>query len=77
MRNIYLKGGFGYGEVKQALFEVLERTFGEKRKMYEEYLQDRDKLELVLQAGAAKARLIGKPIIEKARRYVGFKKTGK
>jgi tryptophanyl-tRNA synthetase len=77
MRNIYLKGGFGYGEVKQALFEVLERTFGEKRKMYEEYLQDRNKLELILQAGAAKARQIGNPIIEKARRYVGFKITGK
>ncbi len=77
MRNVYLKGGFGYGEVKQALFEVLERTFGEKRKMYEEYLQDRDKLELILQAGAAKARLIGNPIIETARRYVGFKKIAK
>jgi tryptophanyl-tRNA synthetase len=74
MRKTYLQGNFGYGEVKQALFEVLERTFGEKRKMYEDYLQDKDKLELILEAGAAKARLIGSPIIQKARHYVGFRK---
>jgi tryptophanyl-tRNA synthetase len=74
MRKTYLKGGFGYGEVKQALFEVLEKTFGEKRKLYEDYLQDKDKLELILEAGAAKARLIGSPIIQKARHSVGFRK---
>jgi len=75
MRATYLRGGFGYGEVKQALFDVLERTFGEMREMYEHYLEDKDKLELILRAGATKARLIGTPIIEKARRAVGFRKV--
>ena len=74
MHDLYTRGGFGYGEVKQALFDVLERTFGEKRKLYDEYLADTDKLELTLEAGAAKARLIGSPIIEKARILVGFRK---
>ena len=31
LRKKYLRGGFGYGEAKQALFGVLERTFGEAR----------------------------------------------
>ena len=74
MHDLYMRGGFGYGEVKEALFEVLEHTFGEKRKLYDAYLQDTDKLELTLEAGAAKARLIGSPIIEKARKLVGFRK---
>jgi tryptophanyl-tRNA synthetase len=74
MRETYLRGGFGYGEVKQALFDILERTFGEKRKLYEEYLQDKDKLELILEAGAAKARTYANPVITRARRLVGFRK---
>ncbi len=76
MRNIYLAGGFGYGDVKKALFEVLERTFGEKRKLYDEYLQDRVKLNKILLDGAAKARSIGSPIMEKTRKVVGFRKPG-
>ena len=75
MRNLYLKGGFGYGEVKQALFEVLERTFGEKRKLYENYLQDRRQLDIFLQAGADKARTFARPVIRKARVAVGFRKV--
>ncbi len=75
MRATYLRGGFGYGEVKQALFELLERTFGEKRELYDNYLEDKDKLELTLEAGAAKARLIADPFIRKARQAVGFKRV--
>ena len=74
MRKTYLRGGFGYGEVKQALFEVLERTFGEKRILYENYLRDRKQLDSVLQEGAEKARTIAAPIIQKARLVVGFRK---
>ena len=74
LRAVYLHGGFGYGEVKQALYEALERTFGGRRKLYDDYLRDRRKLDLILQEGAQKARAIGNPIITKARRAVGFRK---
>jgi tryptophanyl-tRNA synthetase len=74
MHDLYMRGGFGYGEVKQALFEVLDRTFGDKRELYNAYLADQDKLELILEAGAAKARLIGGPIMDRARQLVGFRK---
>jgi len=74
MRDMYLRGRFGYGEVKQALFEVLERTFGEKRKLYDSYLRDRKQLDLILQEGAQKARAIGNSIITKARQAVGFRR---
>ena len=75
MRRTYLKGGFGYGDVKQALFEVLEHTFGEKRKLYENYLKERRHLDKILQEGAEKARAIATPTIQKARMAVGFRKA--
>jgi tryptophanyl-tRNA synthetase len=75
MRQTYLRGGFGYGEVKQAIFEVLERTFGERRKLYENYLRDRERLDIILQEGAEKARAIATSVIQKVRGAVGFRKS--
>jgi tryptophanyl-tRNA synthetase len=74
MRSTYLNGGFGYGDVKKALVEVLEKTFGEKRKLYDEYLKDQAHLDKVLAQGAEKARAMGDPILQKARKAVGFGK---
>lgn len=73
MRALYLRGGFGYGEVKQALFEVLERTFGEARTRYEVYSQDRAYLEKMLLEAAEKARAIGAPMMRKVRKAVGVR----
>jgi tryptophanyl-tRNA synthetase len=73
MRGRYLAGGFGYGEVKQAIFEALERTFGEARDRYDALMLDRAALCSVLQDGAEKARAIGAPIMKQARQAVGFR----
>ena len=75
LRQTYLRGDFGYGEVKQAIFEVLERTFGEKRKLYENFLQDHQQLDMILQEGAEKAGTLAAPIIQKVRRAIGFRKA--
>jgi tryptophanyl-tRNA synthetase len=73
MRNLYLRGGFGYGEVKQALFEVLEKKFGPARSRYEEFVKDRAGLERMLLEGAEKARAMGAPIMRKARKAIGVR----
>ena len=73
MRALYLRGGFGYGEVKQALFDVLERKFGPARSRYEEFVKDRDGLERMLLDGAEKARAMGAPLMRKARKAVGVR----
>jgi len=77
MRRKYLRGGFGYGEVKQVLYEVLERTFSEPRIRYEAYLQDRSSLDLVLLAGAEKARVSCAALMRKVREAVGFHGAGR
>jgi tryptophanyl-tRNA synthetase len=73
MRAKYLAGGFGYGEVKQELFELLENTFGEAREKYFSYLADKKLLEEILMEGAKKARYQGSKVIKRARRAVGVR----
>jgi tryptophanyl-tRNA synthetase len=73
MRALYLRGGFGYGEVKQALFDVLERTFSEARGRYEENVKNRPYLKSVLRYGAVKARAAGAPMLAKVRKAVGIR----
>jgi tryptophanyl-tRNA synthetase len=73
MRRKYLRGGFGYGEVKQALYDVLERTFAGARVQYDGYLQDRSYLDRVLIEGAERARAAAAPMLSKVRAAVGFR----
>jgi tryptophanyl-tRNA synthetase len=72
LREEYLRGGIGYGEVKRMLLDVLERTFGEARGRYEKYVKDRPFLEGVLRYGAVKARAVGAPMLENVRKAVGI-----
>lgn len=74
MRKKYLAGGFGYGEIKDELFEKLEASFGAQRATYDALMADRQKLDRILAEGARRARAIAKPMMEKVRAAVG---TGK
>lgn len=73
MRQKYLRGGFGYGEVKQELYELLEARFGAARKKYDQYLADKPFLESILMEGARKARYQGAKVMKKARRAAGVR----
>ncbi len=73
MRAKYARGGFGYGEVKQELFELLEAHFSEPRRQYEAYMADTGYLEGVLMEGARKARYTGEKIMRKVRRAAGVR----
>lgn len=73
MRQRYLAGGFGYGEVKQELFQVLEHRFGEARTRYEGYVKDRAYLDRMLLEAADHARAIAAPLMRKVRKAVGVR----
>jgi tryptophanyl-tRNA synthetase len=72
LREKYLRGGFGYGEVKAALADALERAFGPARNRYEDLIRDRPYLNRVLRDGAEKARAQCAPLIRRVREAVGF-----
>ncbi len=73
MRQRYLAGGFGYGEVKLELFQVLERRFGEARSRYDAYVKDRAYLDKMLLEAADHARAIAAPLMRKVRKAVGVR----
>jgi tryptophanyl-tRNA synthetase len=73
MREAFLNGGMGYGDAKQKLFDVLEREFEEPTKIYNDYMANRKKLDDILDAGAARARIIARETVSRAREAVGLK----
>ncbi len=72
MRENYLRGGYGYGSAKNALFELLLEKFKLPRETYNYYMNNRNELDAKLQIGAAKARLIAKETLKQVRGKLGY-----
>jgi tryptophanyl-tRNA synthetase len=73
MRAKYAAGGFGYGEVKGELYNLLETAFGEARERYDAYMADPVQLEKILLEGARKARIQGAQVMKRVRKAVGVR----
>ena len=72
MRENYLRGGYGYGNAKTALYELLLEKFKTQRELYYHYMNNRNELEAKLQIGADKARVIAKATLKRVREKLGF-----
>ncbi len=72
MRQNYLRGGYGYGHAKTALYEVIVQRFEKERKQYNEYMSNPADLEKQLEAGAEKVRKIAVNTMERVREKIGF-----
>ncbi|MFN8116233.1 MAG: tryptophan--tRNA ligase [Bacteroidia bacterium] len=72
MRNNYLKGGYGYGHAKTALYELILAKFEKPRNRYNELMTNTDLLEKELQVGEAKARKIAQEKLKQVRSVLGF-----
>ncbi len=64
--------GIGYGHIKQDLLQAVLEYFEPYRKERDLLLKDPKKLKNILKAGADRARIIAKPIMEKVRKNVGL-----
>ena len=71
MAERYRAGGLGYGEVKKELLGKIDETFADARDRRRQLEGDRDFVEDVLRAGAAKARAIAREITDGARAACG------
>lgn len=72
MRHRYLNGGYGYGQAKEALFEVLKDRFAPQREAYQRWAADPTALQKVLQQGAAKAREEAQKTLHRVRKAIGI-----
>lgn len=73
MREAFEKGGMGYGDAKQKLYEALEREFEKPTALYNELMADRKKLDAILEEGADRARKITRETLSLAREAIGLK----
>ena len=72
IRNNYLKGGYGYGHAKTALYELILTKFEKPRIRYHDLMSHPDLLEKELQIGEAKARKMAQEKLKQVRNVLGF-----
>ncbi|UYZ59465.1 tryptophan--tRNA ligase [Hymenobacter latericus] len=72
MRENYLKGGYGYGHAKQALYEVIRTRFAKERELFNYYMENLPELDARLAEGARKAQAYGTTVLNKVRERVGY-----
>lgn len=72
MRQNYLKGGYGYGHAKQALFELIVLKYQSQREKYW-YLMDNPKeIIAALEMGEKRAREYAKTVLNRVRGKIGY-----
>ncbi|APG27923.1 tryptophan--tRNA ligase [Syntrophotalea acetylenivorans] len=72
LRQRYLAGGLGYGEVKQELFETVRDFFAPYTERRKELLADKEALRKILADGAQKARWAASKTLRKVRKKTGL-----
>ena len=72
MRNNYIKGGYGYGHAKTALYELILTKFEKPRTRYNELMNNTTLLEKELQVGEAKAKKMAQEKLKLVRSVLGF-----
>ena len=72
LKNHYLSGGYGYGDAKKLLFNKILSKFENERRKYNEFNQNRDKVESILLKGAKKASQVGDEVLNRFRKKLGF-----
>lgn len=72
MRSNYLKGGYGYGHAKTALYELILDKFEKPRNRYTELMNNTNLLEKELQVGEEKARKMAQEKLKLVRSVLGF-----
>jgi tryptophanyl-tRNA synthetase len=72
MRAMYLKGGFGYGEVKKRLADAADHYLAPARVRREELENHPEKVDAILQAGATKARERARAVLQRAHKACGL-----
>jgi len=68
-----LEGGMGWGDAKQALFELIDGEVAPMREHYHQLMAQPAKVEELLQIGARKARERAAPLLETLRDAVGLR----
>ena len=73
IRQNYLGGNYGYGHAKQELFELIIEKYEQEREAFNNYMSNHELLEEKLMAGEEKARVIGRDVLKRVKKNLGYK----
>ncbi len=72
MRENYLRGGYGFGHAKQALFELILSKFEKQRLRFDELMANPSEIDEALKIGAQKAQSVANNVLKRVRTKVGY-----
>ena len=72
MRTNYEGGNYGYGDAKQAFFELLVEKFAVERERYTYFMNNLNEIDKVLEVGAQKAQKVANEVLLRVRAKLGY-----
>ena len=72
MKANYLQGNYGYGDAKQALYELILEKFEEPRKKFDYYINHTQEVDEILVLGAEKAKKAAHKVLKRVREKLGY-----
>jgi tryptophanyl-tRNA synthetase len=72
MRQNYLRGSYGYGQAKEALYLTIVDKFKKERELYNHYMSNKAELDKKLKQGEDKARIVAKATLKRVREKLGY-----
>ena len=72
MKENYENGGFGYGEAKNKLFELILETYTKQRETYKYLMQNKNEIDEILKEGSIKAKKVADEVIKRVKSKLGI-----
>ncbi len=72
LKKKYMRGNYGYGDAKQELFELICDKYKVERERFNHLMENKEILDLELEKGAEKARVIAREVLERVRNNIGY-----
>ena len=72
MKKNYELGGYGYGQAKNELFDLILKKYSVERDKFQHYISNPDEVEKILKAGATKANATANKVLNRVRKKLGY-----
>ena len=72
MKEKYENGGYGYGEAKKELFELIIQTYSAQREKYNYLMDNKNEMDQILREGSKKAKKVADQVIKRVKSNLGI-----
>ena len=72
MKEKYKNGGYGYGEAKKELFELIIQTYSAQREKYNYLMDNKNEMDQILKEGSKKAKKVADQVIKRVKSKLGI-----